>query len=900
MLTQLKLLIIFTLFSFQLYAQGEVYLVLGSDTGIWEGLNVALYNHTYQLGLYTDPARNAYKVMDPAFRDPMKDSYGTPLKMTWWMMSGNTFRYAVNKNVPHANSLPLYLMKKYHGTNVDLVGDELSLHYHTWVWTDYDKDGKYFWNQALAYEEFAEDFTYTLAENLLEENMFPISYRSGWHYMDNEWQNYLENVLPFSMHDDYPAKAKDVIEPLDNTFDWSKSSAEFVPFHPAKDDYQIPGDLKGWDVRSQYMAHFNQTMMNHVFDQAQKGIDQVVCIWAHLPEEDFLTNIQRIDSIAHQAAIAYPGIKFRYCTGVEAYQRWLKTSDYTSPIITLNEETNGSETYYSVQVDEPIFQTTPFVAVKDLNENYFALTMEKIGSNLWRSNKPVDKNMIVKIGVAATDTSGNLSTKIVKYLPDDIFIDNTDPGYEEIYGNWITSTNSAWGNDCRSVSLNTTDSALAVFSIQIPQTAKYNIFIQSPAIGNPQPEITIIAKENNSVIIEKKVTDQLVLNDWNFIGTVSPSAGSSLSLEINVKGSGTAITNFSADVIKISSLVREREISVQPQIVEFGSVSIDDTASASLTVINKGVSELTISSVSSKSSFVVNNESLPMKIPGMESKNISLKFVVAELGSKTDTLFIQSDDPVNPVLSIPCTANIELPFSIIDNEMADGYFESGQWFTSVAQAFGASSRYSSLNRTPKNSAVFKTTLKHAGLYDVFEIVPKTVNASDKAFYTLSINGGQEDSLFVNQNEGSGSWIKVFSAELPKDVTVELKVMDTGLNTVAGAVLRADAVKFSLVSEATNLSEKISSLLPTETMLEQNFPNPFNPSTVIKWQLAVVNHVSLKVYDILGKEIAELVNEVQNPGTYTFHFNSNHLASGMYFYTLRAGKYQETRKMLLLR
>ncbi len=900
MLSKLKLLLLCFLFSFQLYAQGEVYLVLGSDTGIWEGLDVTRYHHTYQLGLYTDPARNANKVMDISFRNQMKDSYGTTLKMTWWMMSGNTFRYAVNKNVPHANSLPLYLMKKYQGANIALLGDELSLHYHTWVWTDYNNDGKYFWNQALTYEEFAEDFTYTLAENLLEENMFPVSYRSGWHYMDNGWQNYLENILPFSMHNDYPAKRTATIEPLDNTFDWSLASPEFVPFHPARNNYQIPGDLKGYDVRSKYMANFSQTLMNHVFEQAKNGIDQVVCIWAHLPEEDFLTNIKRIDSIAHKSAAVYPNVKFRYCTGVEAYQRWLKTNDFTPPVITLNEETLGENTYYLVQVDEPIFQPFPFLAGKDLYENYFVIPLQSVGNNLWKSISPVQKSLMVKIGVAVTDTSGNLSTKIVKYLPDDIFIDNADAGYQEVYGNWTSSTKSSWGNDSRSVSLNPNDSAFIKFSQVIPQTGKYNIFLQSPSISNPPPDITITAKENGTVLFEKKFINPVVANDWNFIGTVSPSAGSNLSIEVKLKGSATSITNFSADVIKISSLVREREISVLPKIIEFGSFSTDDSASAVLTIENKGISELTISGISSTSSHVIFNETLPIKIPGMESRTVQLKFSASGLGAKTDTLLLQSDDPITPKLSVPCTANIELPFAIVDNETAGGYFESGQWFNSVAQAYGSSSRYGYLNMTPKNSAVFQTTLKHAGLYNVFEIVPNTVNASNKAHYILSVNGIPKDSVYADQNLGSGNWVKLFNAELPKDVPVELKVIDTGLNTVTNAVLRADAAKFSLVSETTSLPEKISSLIPEVTKLAQNYPNPFNPSTAISYQLSVLSKVSLKVFDVLGNEIAVLVNEVQNPGSYTVRFNTNQLSSGIYFYSFTAGTYQSTRKMILLR
>ena len=915
MVARLIFITLFLIFPLHLFSQGEVYLVLGSDTGIWEGLDVNRHYHTYKLGLYTDPARNAYKVMDHVFRNQMKDSYGTSLKMTWWMMSGNTFRYSVNKNVPHTNSLPIHLMKKYHGANVNLIGDELSLHYHNWVWTDYDQDGKYFWNQALTYEEFAEDFTYTLTENLLEENMFPVSYRSGWHYMDNAWQNYLENILPFSMHNDYPAKHTDTTEPLDNTYDWSLATPEFVPFHPAKDNYQIPGDLKGYDVRSEYMASFSQTLMNHVFDQAKKGIDQVVCIWAHLPEEDFLTNIKRVDSVAQKSAAAYPDVKFRYCTGVEAYQRWLKTTDLTPPVINLIEETSGEETYYSVQVDEPIFQTFPFLAVKDLYENYYALQMQLIGNNLWKSISPVQKSLMVKIGVAVTDTSGNLSTKIVKYLPDDIFIDNADPAYQEVYGNWTSSTNSSWGNDCRSVSLNPTDSALVIFSQVIPQTGKYNVFLQSPAISNPQPEVTIIAKENGTNIFEKKLINSLVTNDWNFIGTISPSAGSNLSIEIKLKGNGTSITNFSADVIKISSMVREREISALPKIIEFGSFSADDSASAVLTIENKGISELTIFAISSASTHVIFNETLPIKIPGMESRTMQLKFVATGLGPKSDTLFIQSDDSKTPLLSVPCTANIELPFAIVDNETADSYFESGEWFTSVAQAYGSSSRYSYLNQTPKSSAVFSTVLKHSGLYDIFGIVPLTVNASNKAYYILSVNGVPKDSVYVDQNLGSGNWVKIISAELPKEVLIELKVIDTGLNTNTNAVLRADAVKFSLISETTNLSEENSSLIPNEAKLEQNYPNPFNPSTKIKYTIpsvgtSLMKFVQLKVFDILGNEIATLVDEYKPAGSYEVEFSAKggytsggdtyNLPSGVYFYQIKAGSFVETKKMLLLR
>jgi len=83
-------------------------------------------------------------------------------------------------------------------------------------------------------------------------------------------------------------------------------------------------------------------------------------------------------------------------------------------------------------------------------------------------------------------------------------------------------------------------------------------------------------------------------------------------------------------------------------------------------------------------------------------------------------------------------------------------------------------------------------------------------------------------------------------------------------------------------------------------LSQNYPNPFNPSTKISWQSPVSSHQTLKVYDILGNEVATLVNEYKSAGKYEVEFNGEELPSGVYFYQLRTGSFVETKKMLLLR
>jgi hypothetical protein len=88
--------------------------------------------------------------------------------------------------------------------------------------------------------------------------------------------------------------------------------------------------------------------------------------------------------------------------------------------------------------------------------------------------------------------------------------------------------------------------------------------------------------------------------------------------------------------------------------------------------------------------------------------------------------------------------------------------------------------------------------------------------------------------------------------------------------------------------------------PKEFSLNQNYPNPFNPSTTIKYQIPELSYITLKVYDVLGNEIATLVNEEKTTGGYEVRFDSKGLSSGVYFYKLTGGNYSETKKMLLLR
>ena len=135
-------------------------------------------------------------------------------------------------------------------------------------------------------------------------------------------------------------------------------------------------------------------------------------------------------------------------------------------------------------------------------------------------------------------------------------------------------------------------------------------------------------------------------------------------------------------------------------------------------------------------------------------------------------------------------------------------------------------------------------------------------------------------------------------------------------TIIEEYLYADSSEFQVLSEYIISQQTISPIsrgnivadvkridegkVPEQFRLEQNYPNPFNPSTKIEFRIADFGFVTLKVYDILGNEVATLISEEKAPGSYEVSFNAAEFGSGVYIYSLRAGSFAQTKKMTLLK
>ena len=113
------------------------------------------------------------------------------------------------------------------------------------------------------------------------------------------------------------------------------------------------------------------------------------------------------------------------------------------------------------------------------------------------------------------------------------------------------------------------------------------------------------------------------------------------------------------------------------------------------------------------------------------------------------------------------------------------------------------------------------------------------------------------------------------------------------------------IRYTGDKKATSITQDKTKETPASFKLFQNYPNPFNPSTIINYSIpdagtSSMKSVQLKVYDILGREVATLVNEEKTAGNYKVTFDAQNLASGIYFYRLKAGNYISVKKMILLR
>ena len=197
-----------------------------------------------------------------------------------------------------------------------------------------------------------------------------------------------------------------------------------------------------------------------------------------------------------------------------------------------------------------------------------------------------------------------------------------------------------------------------------------------------------------------------------------------------------------------------------------------------------------------------------------------------------------------------------------------------------------------------------------GVLVEYDSVTITNNDPDGPSYSITGANGSFREYFVNDGSGDtrvdddGS--NTYSVD-PHDTSLGYTILPQGawIGSLVGEIkyqnseYKLEPRKNDDFSEVTAV-KKENNPVPSSFALEQNFPNPFNPTTMIRYSIPKSGMVTLKIYNILGQEVATIVNGHQTAGTYTASFNASRLASGVYFYRLSVGNFNNVKKMLLLK
>lgn len=418
--------------------------------------------------------------------------------------------------------------------------------------------------------------------------------------------------------------------------------------------------------------------------------------------------------------------------------------------------------------------------------------------------------------------------------------------------------------------------------------------------------------------------------------------------------------------VRLVPIAPDVSTSLDPnRLLNYGSVSIYDSVrqnefnfQRNVVIGSNGETPLRIDTMYLSSGTIyeiVNLPSFPLTLPAIDGEyNLLINFLPDLIQQYGDTLWIQSNDPNDSTIFVRLngqgvgtgiTVDDSDPTTFVypevltwtgqpdPNNMDKWYRISGQGGVNQNRLFN----YIYFNPPTGVERVewfpyFPFNPNNPGVnepdsFDVFVQIPtNSINSSPAAKYRIKHFNGVTDTVISQFNrtlnngkiplgrytflrggqDSPGSGTVFGSVELLNDTALVSAVYADSIENVArrdSFLLRADAL---ILEQAGNVvSVEDPTLVPVEYSLSQNFPNPFNPTTQIRFTLPKISNVSLKIYDILGREVATLLQGEQPAGVYTLEWNGRNsanskVASGIYIYRLVAGKFVQSKKMMMLK
>ena len=301
------------------------------------------------------------------------------------------------------------------------------------------------------------------------------------------------------------------------------------------------------------------------------------------------------------------------------------------------------------------------------------------------------------------------------------------------------------------------------------------------------------------------------------------------------------------------------------------------------------------------SSFAEDSLNFSFNITAAAPLNSAIKATLTIKQDNVNTVYIQD-------IYIPVGGGSVLFLDSAENGISR-WTASGGWGLTTTQYYSPNNSFAdsptgNYSNTTTRSLTLTTAL-NVSASPVLKLsfwYKHTIDTLDNAYVDISSDNGATWKSAKYYNKTMSSWNReVLDISSLANSTANLKIR---FSMVSNGSVVADGIYIDNI-KLTGYNNTPTSIagtteIPESYSLSQNYPNPFNPSTVISYNLAEGNFISLKVYNELGKEVATLVSERQNPGSYSINFNGSNLSSGLYYYKLQSGDFSDTKKMLLVK
>ncbi|MGE5313896.1 MAG: phosphodiester glycosidase family protein [Acidobacteriota bacterium] len=220
------------------------------------------------------------------------------------------------------------------------------------------------------------------------------------------------------------------------------------------------------------------------------------------------------------------------------------------------------------------------------------------------------------------------------------------------------------------------------------------------------------------------------------------------------------------------------------------------------------------------------------------------------------------------------------------------------WFQSANPGyFGAEKAQLNATGTGGSYAKFSLSLPRAGVYEVYGWWVNSSNRSTETPFIVTHRNGT-DTVRADQTQKGSAWNLIGTYTFRGDTTDAVVISNAVKNPNSNLYIVADGLRVVSYDPAVTAVERSATMEPSAYALSQNYPNPFNPSTEFRYTVAASGRTTLKIYDMLGRIAAVLVDATLAPGTYTAGWNASQMPSGVYLLRMTSGSFTETKKLIV--